>query len=148
MKTINILLISLLTATLLTGCFEDEGNYDYKDLPKVSIDIDEVYDIALGDVLHIEPKVTLSKEVTNYNLTYRWILEGEVIGTERVLDWVSDRYTKERSDNLVFEVTDVDNDISYRTGISFSITDKYDVDGYLVLAEKSGKKYLHLIRKS
>ena len=148
MKTINILLISLLTTVLLTCCYEDEGNYDYNDLPKVSIYIDYVYDIALGDVLHIEPEVTLSKEAQNYNLAYKWILEGEVIGTERVLDWVSDRFTKERNDNLIFEVTDVDNDISYREGISFSITDKYDIDGYLVLAEKSGKKYLHLIRKS
>lgn len=148
MKAIKILFISLVTAALLSACYEDKGNYDYNGLAKIVITIDDVKDVPLGDIVKIEPVITLSKEVENINLTYQWILEGDVIGTECNLNWVADRYTKEKSENLIFVVTDVDNDLSYQEAISFSVIQKYAVDGYLVLAEKGGKKQLHMLREA
>lgn len=137
-----------MTVVSLLGCYEDKGNYDYNDLVKITLDIGEVKDITLGDVLKVTPTITLSKDIPNLQLAYKWILEGDVISTERDLDWVADRYTEESSDNLIFEVTDLDNDIQYRVAKSFSIKGKYEVDGYLVLADKGGKKYLHLLYMS
>lgn len=148
MKMIKILLLSLATTMLLSSCYEDKGNYDYKDLVKVSIEIANVKNVVLGDVLKVTPTITFSKDMSDLNLTYKWILEGDVISTDRDLNWVADRYTKETTDNLILEVTDVDNDIVYRAGASFSITGKYEVDGYLILADKEGQKYLHLMRQS
>lgn len=148
MKTIKIFLISLITTVLFAGCYEDKGNYDYNDLVKITIDIGDIKDITLGDVLKVTPTITFSKDIPDLHLTYKWILEGDIISTERNLDWVADRYTEEFSDNLIFEVTDVDNDIIYRVADSFSIKGKYDVDGYLVLADKGGQKYLHLLYQS
>ena len=137
-----------MTVVSLLSCYEDKGNYDYNDLIKITLDIGEVKDITLGDVLKVTPTITLSKDIPNLQLAYKWILEGDVISTERDLDWVADRYTEESSDNLIFEVTDLDNDIQYRVAKSFSIKGKYEVDGYLVLADKGGKKYLHLLYMS
>lgn len=148
MKTIKIFLISLITTILLSGCYEDKGNYDYNDLVKITLDIGDVKDITLGYVLKITPTITLSKDMPDLHLAYKWILEGDVISTERNLNWVADRYTEEFSDNLIFEVSDLDNDIQYRVAASFSIIGKYEVDGYLVLADKAGKKYLHLLYNS
>lgn len=140
--------MSLITITILSSCYDDKGNYDYKDLVKVSVQIGDVKDIALGDVLKANPTITLSKEMSESDFSYKWMLEGEVIGTERNLSWVSDRFTKELSDNLIFEVVDLKNDIAYRDAVSVSINGKYEVDGYLVLTDKGGKKYLNLMRQS
>lgn len=119
MKTIKIFLISLITTILLSGCYEDKGNYDYNDLVKITLDIGDVKDITLGYVLKITPTITLSKDMPDLHLAYKWILEGDVISTERNLNWVADRYTEEFSDNLIFEVSDLDNDIQYRVAASF-----------------------------
>lgn len=148
MKTIYIFLISFITTVLLSGCYEDKGNYDYNDMVKITLDLGDVKDITFGDILKVTPTITLSKDMPDLQMTYKWILEGEVISTERNLNWAADRYTEELSDNLIFEVTDLDNDIRYRVAASFSIKGKYEVDGYLVLADKGGKKYLHLLYKS
>lgn len=148
MKKINVFLISFITTVLLSSCYEDKGNYDYNDLVKITIDLGNISDITLGDVLKVTPTITLSKDMPDLRLTYKWMLEGDLISTERDLNWVADRYTEEFADNLIFEVTDVDNDIRYRAAISFSIRGKYEVDGYLVLADKGGQKYLHLLYQS
>lgn len=148
MKAMNFLWISLVTALLVSGCYDDKGNYEYNGIAKITIDLGTVYDIALGDILHVEPTITFSKEAPDLKLAYKWILEGDVISTERNLNWVSDRFVETGPRNLIFEVLDVENDLLYRSSLSMAVKDKYDVDGFLVLAEKGGGKKLHLIRQT
>ena len=37
MKLIKLLFISASLAVTLSGCFEDKGNYDYKDLTRIDM---------------------------------------------------------------------------------------------------------------
>lgn len=68
MKYILIISSIFLWANILIGCYEDKGNYDYKETFEVMIDsIEESYNgIALIDTLKINPVVTPSDAEYDY----------------------------------------------------------------------------------
>lgn len=81
--------VSLLFPLLLMSCYADQGNYDYHEVDKVSIDttgtgIQASYTLTRFDVLDIEPNVFFNGEkVTDDSsapLTYMWTLFSSVSG--------------------------------------------------------------------
>ena len=55
-----------------------------------------------------------------------WTLDGEVISTDPVLEWVADRYTEKNTYNLLLEITDNKTDIVYRCVYGVSVLEPYD----------------------
>ena len=112
MKLIKLLFISASLAVTLSGCFEDKGNYDYKDLTRIDMaPSGSTYTVPIRGTLKITPDYTFSKEDSNKDLSYLWTLDGEVISTDPVLEWVADRYTEKNTYNLLLEITDNKTDI-------------------------------------
>lgn len=76
-KKSGVLFALWLVAVLLCACYEDKGNYDYREIDEIKLSFpgnigteDNIkYVRKLGEMLSIHPEVTcLNKE----NLTYRW----------------------------------------------------------------------------
>ena len=73
----------LLAALLLTGCYDDKGNYDYTELAPMEITLSNTYIVPIGDYLKITPEVKTT--IPDDDLDYTWEL-----GVDRKYtnDWV------------------------------------------------------------
>lgn len=147
MKSIKILFLSVSLLSLLSACYDDKGNYDYKDYTKLEIVSKDSYSIGIGEILKITPEITYSKENPKMNLSYSWVLEGDEISTDPVLEWVTDRYTKENSDNLILTITDHDTELVYIQSYTVRVREKYAGHGFYLLSKRDGKVCVHMIKE-
>ncbi len=92
--------VGLLSLLLLTGCYSDQGNYDYHELDAVVIDttgtgMQADYSITRFDVLDLNPSVIFNgKQVTDDSgapLSYQWTIfsASSGAGTSNVIDTLS-----------------------------------------------------------
>ena len=76
---------------IITSCYEDKGNYDYREMNDIEISVEtESSSYALGDKVISKPKLvfTLGKEPSD--LSYEWTFDGHVIADTRDLEWIAD----------------------------------------------------------
>ena len=92
MKKIYLYILGLVSMTLVQGCYEDKGNYDYHAVNEMKIEIPE----AKIRMPKVEPATaTLTPELTQTmaenedNLTFEWkkLKEGVKIGSTRINDY-------------------------------------------------------------
>ena len=89
----------ILSCCLFSACYEDKGNYDYRQMNDITIHIPlENNEYVMGDKLEITPNLEFAVGKESNELTYSWtfggkeisirrlVLESEVIGL-RVLDY-------------------------------------------------------------
>lgn len=148
MKSIKTLFISLGLLCSLSACYDDKGNYDYKDLTKLEIAKVNSFAVSIGETLKITPEITYSKENPQMNLSYSWVLNGDEISTEPVLEWVADRLTKNIYDNLLLKITDLDTGLVYMHTYLVQIKEKYEGYAFFLLSKKDGKICVHLIKET
>lgn len=76
-KKRNVLPVVLLAVALLSSCYDDKGNYDYREIEEIGLSFpgnigtedDVKYIRRLGETLSIHPEVTFQHPE---NLTYKW----------------------------------------------------------------------------
>ncbi len=159
MKRVYVYWAAVLFLGLLWGCYKDEGNYDYKDLPQIEMetvllwnDDTEEYDTEthllhykIGEEIHIRPNLTFVNGKEDMRLKYTWKLNNErVVGTEEVLRWKTDTTG---SFYLVLDVEDEENGTRFMGSYHATIEALYQGWGFLVLSEKEGKKMVSFIDK-
>ena len=121
-----IIIASTALAGFLSACYKDTGNYDYKEINEISITgLAETYSAIYGmDVLHIEPTIKMSQEITDPSrLSYYWILlKGttrlDTLGTAPILDYPVDI----TPDAYVLTLRIVDNEIGVAWKASANLT--------------------------
>ncbi|MCQ5178242.1 PKD-like family lipoprotein, partial [Faecalibacterium prausnitzii] len=58
-----------------TGCYEDKGDYDYRELAHATIgNVKAQYGASVGDTVIIKPEITFDIE-TKVGLKYEWSVE-------------------------------------------------------------------------
>lgn len=138
--------------TLLVGCYEDKGNYEYKDINRITIDklvASEGWTSTYGDTLEIIPKFTFENGNTDEShLTYLWELDGKTREgwDKRNFNWYADEVI---SGTLTYKVTDTKTDVVYTPSIGYrlSVNPEFDVFyGVVILAEKDGKSELSFLK--
>lgn len=72
-------LLALLTGILfLTGCYDDKGNYDYKEINDIVIDtvgFKMTYTVLQYEELQIDPTVAFTRNpIPEGNLSYEWYI--------------------------------------------------------------------------
>ena len=67
-------LIGMLGVLLLASCYKDKGNYSYRDLNEISIDLPEIVSVQQGMVLEVSPKLSFALEENEENLSYEWVV--------------------------------------------------------------------------
>ena len=86
MKKIGMFFITVIVV-LVTGCYEDKGNYDYKEMPKVSVDgLESSYNVYVGDLFVVKPEVAWENGEPE-NLSYAWRVNNVVISEKKDLDF-------------------------------------------------------------
>lgn len=151
----NIFLLSLLGGLFFIGCFEDEGNYDYKNVEgptwlinteaepiRVNCRQGEIVKFRAhdyfkwkGDSLEMESKVR-----------YEWKLNDIVIGDEADFDMPADSLIKmvgikEFNGNGIygsFSVIDRVSEVNYMAKTLFVVRSRYTNGDWLVLSERGG----------
>lgn len=136
----------------LSGCVKDNGNYDYRTLTPIEIDMGLNSSTVVArqlERLKIEPKV--SQGGSDENLTYRWQLKDDLwvpdpalgyfidslLSTDRVLDITVD--LPARDYHLILYVTDRTNGVTVNEKLNLRV-ETIAPQGLMVLHEDSEGK--------
>lgn len=145
MKIITITLLFLAVFNII-GCYDDKGNYDYKQVNDIEISFPP-YDFrqVIGDTFRLYPQFTYKyKDTSNLNLKYEWTVGKRIIGQNRQLVWKID--TSDQVD-IALRVINIDDQMVYMATTTVRPTSIYTKENsFLVLSEKNGKSNLSFIR--
>lgn len=161
MKKIQTIALLALMAGLFTACYDDEGNYDYKDLGQFEFaeyseflryDEDEgefvetsYLVVRVGETFTLKPNYIVTKEDPALDFAYTWTLDGEVIGTELELTYTPNE-TGESS--IVLNVEEKTYGTRAVADMMIQVLSPYEGCGYLVLSEQNGKRNLSFLAGS
>ncbi|TCC97080.1 PKD-like family lipoprotein [Pedobacter hiemivivus] len=159
-KILNFLIL-LSGIILLASCAKDKGNYDYKTLNPVTIDIENVaisYGLERFDILEISPKVMYKGEKVDpvksqfSELKFSWemypaagvqgITERYILSDSIALK--AEMSQRELSWEVLFTVTNTTTGIKAFSKFDVKITPSL-AEGWMVLYERDGKTDVGLI---
>ncbi len=141
----------LLAAVVLAGCYKDKGNYEYKDLNKVTIeaDVTGAISVLLQDTLTINTTITETIPSTA-GYDYEWVLYQNISAPLT-------RWTLGTTKNLKAQITqtpgaykldyylkDKASGISYMKTFNINVVGKFN-EGWLVIEEEGGACDLSMI---
>ncbi len=151
MKTLKYLIYTVLVMVALSSCLEDEGNYDYVDLPEIDLSqIPEKAQGIIGQRLVIPGNII--SNLTDADMSYAWgirLSENNVsymdtISTSRDLDVLINFLPGEQ--DLFFTVFDKKNGVKSDKLVKLQIDTPFST-GWALLKEKNGKTELDFISK-
>lgn len=148
MKVKYILAIGIFVG-LLSSCYEDKGNYDYRTMNDITITLplpDGNNVFVLGDVINIQPNLVFSQGIQSESLSYSWSFDGVEISTEPILKWTVDMEGQYK--DLRLAIKDLDTGVTYYGNTMISVTSVYVNDGWVVLSEKDGQTMLSYLRST
>lgn len=144
MKIKNII-VSLVTLFVVTGCFKDESNYDYKKVPEIKLrtmDGIKHYFLTPGEELLIALKI--DDEGKNYTseFTYEWLDDNkQVVCTEK-------NYTFKANEvglfNFGMTATDINTGAIYFYSIDIYVSPFYK-RGFAIVVEDGGDTDMHFV---
>lgn len=144
-KLIHVYILVFTLLLGVTSCYEDEGNYSYKEstLPTIS-GIPESCDAYFGDPLSIPVTINYPHEEWK-NVSYEWRVNLKVISTEKDLNLENvnlDIKTNQRAD---FKV--INNDTGEYSMTTFILNIKTEfATGWLILSAGDNSSILSYIR--
>ncbi len=149
MKKVNYFFILLFT--FFISCYEDKGNYDYKDIQ--SIEIEKFPDInkTMGDTVQVEPKFNIEIPEDASYLSFEWSIGGETRPDDpnwnsRNFFWIADRLV-ENFEGLVLKITDSRYGVKYMKKGNCTIAGEFDAwFSWTILAEKNGEACLSFFK--
>lgn len=150
-------LIYILTMLLLASCYDDEGNYDYREINAVDVAMDEVYTVRLDrdTTIEITPSLSQSLLENEKNLKYIWLHSDishnfyglatvlgrgpDTVGTEKTLRFRIDPDAKDLKYKHYFRVNVYDEftGLEYQVNTTIELTKPYD-GAWMVLHSKNG----------
>lgn len=143
MRIFGIMILLL----LCYSCYEDKGNYEYKELNTIEIEkinLNKLYFVQ-GDTLLATPKLEFKLDSTDTSFEYEWqISGGRIVGRERDLEYVTDTSSASVI-TLSLKITD-------KFGVSYShrqgvlIRPGYGA-GWVILGEKEGTSRLSFLQE-
>ena len=138
----KILILCLVIAWSITGCYEDKGDYDYRNLAEGTIgNVNGSYRVSVGDTLIIEPEIVFDFE-TKVGLKYEWSVElDSVFSREKNIEYIIPLDAPEEM-KWVLQVTDTLSGLTFMTQTMIRVSSLYS-DGFLIL---SGKKWSVIIK--
>lgn len=140
------ILFTVMSLLILTSCYEDKGNYDYKEMNDIKISVSTESDsYALGDKVVSKPDLVFTLGNANSDLSYEWTFDGHVIADTKDLEWIADTIASTKE--LRLAVFDNKTGVSYFGSTYISVTSTYASNGWVVLSEKEGNSTLAFLRE-
>ena len=88
MKKLNIFYILLLVFGL-PGCYDDLGNYDYREINEIEVDsIRSLYEVDVDDSLCINPIIRGTQYSDTSRFTYEWEIANKIVDSTHNLNIV------------------------------------------------------------
>lgn len=85
-KIMKNTIIYLCFLLFTVGCMKDKGNYEYKEINRLSISgLEKLYSVEQMEVLKLNPKITFSQQESK-DLTYDWQIKYKKISDEPTLN--------------------------------------------------------------
>ena len=146
MKNIMTFLLGIITFSFF-ACFEDDGNYDYKDLEAHKITIrfsSYTYSAYAGEPVIFKPQVIYANEeqkTSGDTNMYKWSYYFDNLGcvcTERDMNVVLSGVELNKAYDGIVIAEDTLTGAYYTQNISFSYTSQYKV-GWVILSDNGGK---------
>lgn len=120
-------LIYILVVLLLASCYEDKGNYDYKEINSVDVSLNEVYAVRLGKdtTVTIIPQLSQSLQENTENLKYAWLHStiNEMFYAE-ALSYNKDLDTVGTEENLRFHIDPNEKNLKYEHYFRLNVYDE------------------------
>ena len=138
---------------LCSGCYEDKGNYDYKNLSKIevekflkedgtSINVNSSMSVTIGGMVSVRPVLTIANERPNMNFNYTWTFKDKVIGTDETLNWKSDILG---SGAVLLDIEDIENGTHFITAFYLTVGEPFQEEGFLMYSVNVGIPSLSLL---
>lgn len=146
----------ILAVVLLAGCYVDKGNYDYKEINEIVIDVSDIpteYNVSQFDELTVAPEVKFTENIIpEENLEYKWTIYNthyassfsEVVGTGRIFNGVITQPSSTSSYILMLEVKDKVTGIAAQQRFTLWISSEI-ISGWLVVHTKNNMSDLDYI---
>lgn len=146
MKNIKHIIGILVIVLLCSRCYEDKGNYDYKNtnVPTVlNISYNQQFNLTVGDEIHIQPEIIYEKGNIP-EVEYEWVINDEVVSKEKDL-WIPKYNGRSGYLKASLNIIDKATQIKFFNPFRLVVASKYEA-GFLILSEKDGKSQLSFIR--
>ncbi|MDE5422865.1 hypothetical protein L3073_11655 [Ancylomarina sp. DW003] len=145
MKRLKIL-YGLVIVLLVTSCVNDEGNYDYKNLPNIDLSkIPSELDIFVGDTLSIKGDIVTS--VDDNDLEFAWYFDElgafDTISNEKDLHVFVD-FVPGLGRNLLYSVYDTKNEVHHFKALALDVITPFST-GWAILKDKDGETEMDFI---
>ncbi len=140
----NILL--MLFVSVLWGCIEDNGNYDYIATRELkAMDVKRYYTLSEGESVTLTPKVVEKEdkeEKVIENVEFEWYIDHELVSNE-----ASFTYTAKKNGFYAgtMKMKDPVSQAYSFTDFFITVSSKYE-SGFMILSEENGKSVLSMIR--
>ena len=138
----------LISALVLTSCYEDKGNYDYVDLPQSEVrGIAETYVSNLLDVLDIDPQITVSGKDQEYDCM--WMCYDKNDFKKKIDTLSTNRHLSYKMNlplstyQLIFAYKNKKTNVTKYVNSTLTVQSVYS-SGWYVLKEKGGNTDLDL----
>lgn len=148
MKRINYIFLFLLA--ICAGCYEDKGNYDYKDIQSIEIEKFDGISKTIGDTIRIEPVFNIDIPEDASYISYEWSIDGKTRPDDpnwnsRNFYWIADEIVS--SHNFALKITDERYGVKYMQHTSCFITGEFDARySWIILSEENGKAMLSFFK--
>lgn len=140
-----ILYFYCFSVVFLTACYDDKGNYDYKDIDeiKISFDGDGYYSKTFGEVLELKPTFNIDLSQTPDRYSYLWKLNDETREgwNQPTFRWEIDEVVQRG--NISLEVTDKQTGVVYMERVTLDVVGVYEnYRSWMILSDVDGKSQL------
>ena len=134
----------LFVVAVMSGCYEDKGNYDYKNINELEITFEKpTYSVTLGESLSITPDFNLELPEESDRYTYNWYVNGNMRPewNQRDFNWAVDTIFKDGK--VVLEVTDTKYGITYMNRASLDVVGIFENNySWMILSDVEGESRL------
>ena len=139
----KIFIYASILSFVLTSCYNDKGNYNYKEIGEIKVDINNGDPIegAPGLPFSIEPKITT--ELDESNFSYIWVIELDTVSYEKILTIEALQLVPRTAlYPAKLEINDGSTDYSYQARFEISVS----TAGFIILSEaESGSSQISVI---
>lgn len=143
-KYLSLLSISAMIS-VFSACYDDLGNYDYREINELSVaGIESSYTRDVDDSLNIVPVLTGTQYSDTSRYTYKWEINSNILAESQELHLKINLTTGEKKCRYI--VTDKQTGVQYYTPFRLSVRSSTAADLIVVLSKYQGRAELSYLR--
>jgi len=129
----------------ISSCYDDLGNYTYKDINEIKVEgIEELYNVDVDDQLTIIPKIEGTMYSDTSRFSYQWEIQDEIVAETHDLDIVINMIPGNKISRYI--ITDKETGIKKYHKFTVNVSSSTAGDLIVVLSKYKGTSELSYLR--